>query len=175
MYTFTKGVIRRSISQYVSLLKFTPSYWPVDPGRSTITILLYDQTFAGMWIHVWYIRLLSNLPTLYGSFPPFCILNLIFGRGYHYHSRSLEVTTDVEEKRGRIAIKAWFYTRDGHIWKSWMWLANGADEWGVFVKILQNRQGAEKQNLHRFTGLYQFITRFSLRLDNTIANGFQAF
>ena len=57
-----------------------------------------------------------------------------FDRGYNYHSKKLQISTDVEKKRGRNAVEAWFYTRDGHIWKSWMWLANNVDEWGVFVK-----------------------------------------
>ena len=47
------------------------------------------------------------------------------------------------------------------------WLAD-AHEWGV-CQVLLNRQGAAKQNLHRFTCLYQFLTRFSFRLDDTIA------
>jgi len=47
------------------------------------------------------------------------------------------------------------------------WLAD-AHEWGV-CQVLLNRQGAAKQNLHRFTSLYQFLTRFSFRLDDTIA------
>ena len=47
------------------------------------------------------------------------------------------------------------------------WLKN-ADEWGVF-QVQITKPVRSEQNLHRITGLYQFVTRFSFTLDCAFA------
>lgn len=145
--------MRISISQFVSLTQ-----WPVEIKHSKECGLYTCGTFDYFQTY----RLCM------GAFHRSACWTW-FGRGYHYHLQKIQISTDVEKKRGRNAVEAWFYPRDGHIWKSWMWLANRCRWMGGVCKLLQNRQGAAKQNLHRFTRLYQFLTRFSLRLDDTFA------
>lgn len=106
---------------------------------------------------VWYIRLLLSLPTLYGSFPPFCMLNLIWPRISLL--KWLQISTDVEKKRGRIGVEAWLYTRDGHIWKSWMWLAKKCRWMGGVWSITKpvSREAKFTSNYYRLVSIYNKV------------------
>lgn len=88
-----------------------------------------------------------------------------FDRGYHYHSKKLQISTDVEKEKGRSVDQAWFYTRDGHIWNSRMWLAKRS-RW-LWGKPASSRE-AKFTSIYRFVTM-QFMTRFSLHSVDAIA------
>lgn len=108
-------------------------------------------------------RLPLNLPTLYWSFPPFCMLNLI------------KMRISLPLKWFRIFLPMWRKKEDDnqpkhgfipscrHIWNTRRWLANICLWWGAVCRILQKRQGVLRKTNVEITGFYEFITAFSLR------------